>query len=292
MPSAPDISIVIPVYNRSQTIARAVRSALDQTFLDCEIIVVDDGSVDDTVAVVERLGASNVRILKQPRNGGAASARNAGIRAARGRWIAFLDSDDTWRPDKLRRQMLHLDNRSSKTLGCVTGYDIHKAGQTKTVVFDLTPQKFYNEIVFGCSVSPGSTLLIRRDAFDEVGLFAESIYRLEDWEWLLRYTERYDLAFVPEPLVDVYVGTLSKQQALERQRMVLAALEYINDKCRPNVKSSLRRIKLSSSLYVERASAMYRSGRFCSAVGCVLISLCLYPFRNLSFFRMLWRSVF
>ena len=101
----PDISVVIPAYNRATTIARALNSVLAQTFQDLEVIVVDDGSTDHTSEVIQQIGDARVEIIRHTRNQGAAEARNTGMKAAGGKYIAWLDSDDEWLPDKLQVQL-------------------------------------------------------------------------------------------------------------------------------------------------------------------------------------------
>ena len=103
MSAIPRVSVIIPSFNRAHCIAGSVESVLAQTFQDLEVIVVDDGSTDDTQEVLARFG-NRVRVIRQE-NGGVSAARNAGIRAARADWIAFQDSDDTWRPEKLQTQI-------------------------------------------------------------------------------------------------------------------------------------------------------------------------------------------
>src|SRR5215469_4492500 len=106
--SGDTISVVIPVYNRQQDVQRALASALRQTLAPAEIVVVDDGSTDASVAAVTALNESRIRLVRHDRNRGAAAARNTGIAAARGDWIALLDSDDEWDRDKLARQIAAL----------------------------------------------------------------------------------------------------------------------------------------------------------------------------------------
>jgi teichuronic acid biosynthesis glycosyltransferase TuaG len=109
-PAPPQVSVVMPVYNAAGWLAHSIGSLRAQTFTDWELLAVDDGSRDDSLARLQALAAEDARIrpLPMPANGGVAAARNAGIEAARGRWIAFLDSDDAWAPDKLARQVAHL----------------------------------------------------------------------------------------------------------------------------------------------------------------------------------------
>src|ERR1700728_4898735 len=102
MSAIPRVSVIIPSFNRAHCIAASVESVLAQSFQDFELIVVDDGSTDETQQVLARFG-DRIRVIRQD-NGGVSAARNAGMRVARGSWIAFQDSDDTWRPEKLQTQ--------------------------------------------------------------------------------------------------------------------------------------------------------------------------------------------
>ena len=123
MESMVELSVVIPVYNREGSILRAIDSVRGQTFADFELIVVDDGSTDRTVAtIVSGCKEPRLRLLRHATNQGAAAARNTGILNARGEWIAFLDSDDEWAADKLLRQVEALSSAAPMTLACVCGF--------------------------------------------------------------------------------------------------------------------------------------------------------------------------
>ena len=110
----PKVSIVMPAYNVSRFVAGAISSVLDQTFTDFELLIVNDGSTDDTLAICRRFTDRRIRIVDQ-HNRGLAGARNSGIRESRGEFLAFIDSDDLWRADKLERHVAHLD--ANKTVG-------------------------------------------------------------------------------------------------------------------------------------------------------------------------------
>ncbi len=200
---APLVSVIIPAYNRRDSIGRAIDSVLAQTLTDFELIVVDDASTDDTVAVVAAYTDPRMRLIRRDANGRAAAARNTGIRAATGRYVAFLDSDDSWTPDKLEIQLAALASGPDEMRASCTGYFVVADGLTVT---KIPTYNHYQKLFLGCDLSPGSTLVVRRDVYSEVGLNDEAFYRYEDWDWVLRYTRRFTMGVVPEPLATVYRG--------------------------------------------------------------------------------------
>jgi glycosyltransferase involved in cell wall biosynthesis len=281
------VSIIVPVFDGERTVERALDSVLGQTFTDFEIIVVDDASEDTTVRRVSERYHGRLKLIQHWHNRGAAAARNTGIAMALGRWVAFLDSDDTWKPDKLARQFEVLEHAGSRERACATGYRLHKDGRDIAFPMNLSPRQFRREILFGCAIAPGSTLLADRSVFDSVGKFDESLRRLEDWDWLLRFSGRYDLLFLPGPFADIYVG--HRTRALNNSE-VNAAIDRIWVKHSTRL-SLFSRMRLRSSLLVEKSAMHYRAGRPAKATFYVLAALAIYPFRNVAFFRMLWRSV-
>ncbi len=226
--TSPRFSVIIPVYNRASFIARAIESVLSQTYRDFELIVVDDGSTDATPDIV---ALYPVRLLRQE-NRGVSAARNRGIASARGKIIAFLDSDDAWEPRKLEVQAAHFDAHPE----CM----IHQTDEIwiregKFLNKQKKHQKksghiFYDSLHL-CLISP-SAVAIRRELFDEVGVFREDFPVCEDYELWLRITRRYEVCYTPQPLVVKYGGhadQLSRRYfAMDRWR-VLAMLPYIDD---------------------------------------------------------------
>ena len=193
------------MYNRRDLIGRAVRSVLAQTWKDLELIVVDDGSRDGTPERVEEEFGAQVRLMVLPENRGVSAARNRGIEEARGEWMAFLDSDDEWVPEKLEKQMALLRESGSKV--CHTdeiwirrGVRVNPRKHHRKCGGDI----FLNALPL-CCMSP-SSILLHRSVFEEVGLFDESLPACEDYELFLRITCRYPVSYLEEKLVVKYGG--------------------------------------------------------------------------------------
>lgn len=290
MIAGPQVSVVIPVYNGEQTIKRALDSVFAQTFPGLEVIVVDDASTDGTVDVVAQYKDDRLTLIRSPENQGAGAARNKGIAEARGRWVAFLDADDAWKPSKLEKQIAFLERSTAPVAACATGYLLEKDGRNQAITLNLTPAQFRDDILFGCTISPGSTLVVERAIFDQIGGFDEKFRRLEDWDWLLRFSERFDMEFVPEPLAEIYLTPKTPLPGLIDSDPVRAGIRRIGEKHATRLASFRKRMQLKSSLLIERAADLHRNGRSALAACLVLASFFVYPFRNAAFFRTLWRS--
>lgn len=194
------VSVIIPTHNRADLVSEAVASVLAQSFRDFELIVVDDGSSDDTVEALAPY-VSRLRLLRRESRGGVSAARNMGIAAARGEWLAFLDSDDLWRPEKLVRQMAYLAAHPDMLL-CQTGETWVRRGIR--VNQPLTHRKIGGRIFFEslerCLVSPSAVILHRR-LLTQHGGFDEDLAAAEDYDLWLRLAWRYEVGLVPEPLI-------------------------------------------------------------------------------------------
>lgn len=277
----PLISVVIPVYNRASVLSAALRSVTAQTFRDFEIIVIDDGSTDDIAATLGGFDTLSIRLLRHSQNRGAAAARNTGVRAAQGRFIAFLDSDDVWMPDKLAQQITVIESADGSTKACCTSYvAVRDDGKRESLVRLAARLDWNRHLLLGCNVSPGTTLLVERSCFEEVGYFDESMRRLEDWDWMLRYTARYRLATVDEALAKIYINTAPSEDDVRR------ALVIMREKHLPSAAASSlsARQRFLSALLLEESAARYRERRLFRAVISLARSYISYPFRNLSFY--------
>ena len=211
---SPRVSVIIPVYNRAHTLGRAVQSVLKQTFRDFEIIVVDDGSRDATMPTVEGFHDSRVRFLRHEQNRGAAAARNTGIRVARGEYLAFLDSDDEWLPEKLSDQIALLEDPAAGCLLSCSGFFTVVHGSEREYL-PARVSSWSRRLHWICDISPGTTLVVHRDCLLKVGLLDEEFRRYEDWDWMLRLSTVYELVVVEKPLARVYRGPLPAADLVE-----------------------------------------------------------------------------
>ncbi|MBZ0161011.1 MAG: glycosyltransferase [bacterium] len=207
-PSSPQVSVVIPTYNRAGTLGRAITSVLSQTFPDLECIVVDDGSTDQTVALVEGFQDPRLRLLRLPVNKGVSHARNVGIQAARGEWIAFLDSDDEWLPQMLERLTVRL--RECGDLLATVVYCRCTVQDALTARMWCQPRVVYGGDVFryllsGWHPPTPSVFLVKRTSMLEVVGFDEELPCAEDYDLWLRLAEAHNhFAAVGERLVIKY----------------------------------------------------------------------------------------
>jgi glycosyltransferase involved in cell wall biosynthesis len=226
---AGDISVVIPTFDRASVLPRAIDSVVRQTRSPAEVIVVDDGSTDDTAELVERRFPS-VRLLRQV-NRGVSAARNRGIEASESEWIALLDSDDEWRPRKLERQMSALKERPELRV-CHTDeiWIRHGRRVNQRRIHAKHGGWIFEHCLPRCAMSP-SSIVIHRSVFDEVGMFDEELQACEDYDLWLRICSRYPVLCVDEPLVVKHGGhedQLSRQVwGLDRFR--IRALEKVID---------------------------------------------------------------
>ena len=259
----PRVSIIVPVFNRAQTVGRAVASVMAQTFGDWELIIVDDGSEDDLVGAMAACPDERRRVLRHERNRGAAAARNTGIDAARAPFIAFLDSDDEWLPAKLARQVDAIE-RAGPRLGALCS--AFRLRRTRTGYsedrYPRAPAGWPAQLLDGCFVSPGTTLLARRECFDTVGPLDESLARFEDWDWLLRLVERYDFDCLPEILAIVHAGAPPRPSVINSATRELETRHAQRIMSRAGARAVRR---LRASLALERGNAALAGGRYAAA---------------------------
>lgn len=201
------VSVIIPTHNRAELIGSAIRSVLNQTYQDFEIIVVDDASKDNTEEVISSFNDKRIKYIHHQTNKGEAGARNTGVTNSKGQFIGFLDDDDEWLPSKLQKQVELLE-RSPLIIGGVYTTFVMINRADKRVVAQITARKrgaIFNDMLIKNRVGTPSTVLLRRECFDKVGLFDEGISFGPDYDMWLRISREFDFEYINEPLVKYYV---------------------------------------------------------------------------------------
>jgi glycosyltransferase involved in cell wall biosynthesis len=195
---AAKVSVIIPAYNSADYTVETVESVLAQTFRDFELIVVDDGSTDNTRAALAKFGDCITYIYKE--NGGACSARNLGIRSSHGEFVACLDCDDLWLPEKLERSVAFLQERAELAMVFTPCYLIDEKGTTigKTN-YKMDLNRAYLALLRENYVTAPSVVM-RRACLQHIGLFDERIFIPADWDLWLRLAREYSIDFIDEPL--------------------------------------------------------------------------------------------
>jgi len=260
----PTVSVVLPVFNGEASIGRAVQSVLCQTMSDLELVVIDDGSADRTSKVVSRYSERRLKFVKLANNSGTSAARNAGISLARGEYIAFLDSDDEWLPDKLEQQVETIRASSATTGISTTGFRIHRvvSGSYEDIIPDPHDDWQRQQLTM-CALGPGSTLMVKPDVFPQVGMFDVALRRFEDWDWMIRCFAVRNIVICPSVLAVLHVDRRPSIRIV--QRSAERFLEKHLQRSEATFGSSAAR-RLRASVELEIARTMIANGRYRSAL--------------------------
>lgn len=222
----PLVSVVVPTYNRAHLIKKSIDSILKQTYQDFEIIVVDDGSTDNTNEVIKSITDERIKYIKHEKNKGQSAARNTGIKAATAEWIALLDSDDIWLQTKLEKQLKATEDLTDEygVIHCGVQYIDFATGKNlnRWIVREDINYEIFNNTIGAHSHT--STMLIRKKVFDDVGYFDESIPSHEESELSLRIAQKYKYKLVDEFLV---VSSINHKQVTSNNDLFIKAKEII-----------------------------------------------------------------
>ena len=212
------VSVVIPTYNRAYIIGAALESVVAQSYLDFEMLVVDDGSTDNTAEIIRAFQDERIRYIQHERNRGCSAAYNTGIAAATGELICFLDSDDTWKPDFLEQQVAFLNRHPSvdvvftdteiqsdsalipSLIGLMRSFPTLLQGNPKTGEFVLSGRQMYLCLLEEVPIKP-SAVIVRRELFSRAGTFDEAWPSGTDWELFLRFSRLATFGYVNRVLV-------------------------------------------------------------------------------------------
>ena len=219
--SAPIVSVVIPAFNSAEYLREAIQSVLAQTHTGLQVLVIDDGSTDGTADVAKGFGQS-VSYVRQD-NAGACAARNHGIRLAEGAYVAFLDADDIWVPDKIAKQVAFLENHPDFGAVHCDSSRMNEAGRLLTAEPTGKKQNHDGDVFMeffeaNLSVILTSTVIVRHSCFDEIGVFDGGGEVVDDHDFFLRLAARYPVGYIHEPLMQyrILAGSLSRLQAVRR----------------------------------------------------------------------------
>jgi len=223
----PLVSVVVITYNGAEFVGHAIESVLQQSWQNLELIVVDDGSTDDTPSVIGRFNDPRLKFLRQS-NRGPNAARNYGIRESQGDFIAFLDCDDWWVPDKLCRQMARAREAPRAGLVYSLALSVRSSGEAGDSFGTVYNGRIIDRLLLGnCIAGSASSALVSRKAIEAVGMFDESLQYAEDWEYWIRIASQFEVACVPE--YDVYLlsrpGSRGKNALATRDQ----SLMFIHD---------------------------------------------------------------
>ncbi len=243
------ISVVIPVYNRPTLVKRAIESVLGQSLKADEIIVVDDGSDDDTLSVLQSFN-NKIKIITQ-KNSGVSSARNSGIKSAKNRWICFLDSDDVWHEKKLEQQLAFHETNPHILFSHTHEEWVRDGKPVKQKKQHKKPSGFcFEENLNFCKIAP-STVMIDKTLFEKVGYFDEALEVCEDYDMWLRVLNTFEVGLLDEVLTTKFAGheQLSfKYHSMDRYR-IEALLKHIeHPQVRLEIEKKLEKKKRNTTI--------------------------------------------
>ena len=225
------VSVVIPAYNRELFIVPAIRSVQEQGIEDIEIVIVDDCSTDKTVEKISGIDDPRIRLVRHEKNKGEAGARNTGVREARGKYVAYLDSDDQWLPGKLKAQLDHMESSVNAGGVYTLHYRLYKNGKKSITGYspDNRGLTFENLLTKGASISAGSTLLFRRELYDRTGPYDETTPLYVDWDWLLRFVRIASLDLILHPYAVYEKNPNFRKGAVQQKAAEIFLAKYADE---------------------------------------------------------------
>lgn len=249
------VSVIIPVYNRQDTIKEAIDSILEQSYKNLEIVVVDDCSKDQTVETVKAISDSRVRLIESDKNGGACVARNIGIDNAKGEIIAFQDSDDVWHTDKLQKSLAHMQEQNADfVFSAVFRYGEKGYSEEVRIVpsynLNLEPSKLTKLLYLNCVST--QTIVAKREVFGDIR-FDSRLPRFQDWDIAIQVVKNgYNVYYIDEPLVDCYVlgDSITSDDKKAADAMLIFEEKYKDD---------LERDRAAYHGFFERAAYRYEA---------------------------------
>ena len=275
----PKVSVIIPTYNASKFIAETIKSVLAQTYRDSEVIVVDDGSTDNTAEIVRSFG-NQVRYIYK-KNGGPGSARNVGVKNANGEYLTFLDHDDLWLPEKLELQTQVLDSQPEIQMVYAEAYlGVDEPTKTCFRFGKAYSGRIFDKLFVGNFI-PNLTALVRRECLEKLGPFDETgrMLTTDDYHMWLRLSAQFPVYCIDKPLARFRLHASNLSRNVERATMdTLATLEDISQKY-PDLVAKFPRLKSQrfAELHYRLAKLRFFRGDFQGLTKALTTSLHWYP---------------
>jgi glycosyltransferase involved in cell wall biosynthesis len=268
------VSVIIPTYNRARFIKDAIESVLDQTYKNFEIIVIDDGSTDNTLEILTQY-ARKIKVLKQDHRG-VAAARNKGISVAKGEYLAFLDSDDIWYPLKLEKQLKVME-QTKAGLVHTARYEVDVVTNKRSALLPLLPAKSSKEFLSG-KTHISMTVLVAKELVVREGLFDENLQTTQDTDLWVRIAKIADIVYINEPLMDFRMAgdNLQKKMGLKYKNRIVVYQKALKDPDKRILKP-IWKIKLAVNYYLF-AKERYKNQYFKESLNFVLKALTLNLF--------------
>lgn len=270
----PKVSVVIPTYNRADYLQEAIDSVLAQAYTDYEIIVLDDGSTDNTKEALAHY-KDKIKYFYQE-NRGPTAAKNSGMQKARGEYIAFLDDDDLWLPEKLAKQVEALDNNQKLAFVCSGSYVIDSSGQRIDEWKKVTQNQETFSNLYEANFVFTLTVMIRRKCLAATGLFDENLSIVQDYDLWLRLAKRYPFAYIALPLAQYrkHDSNVTKNipQRLKEHLRIVNKKEIAGDL------SFIKRRIRTAKVYILFAATYYAAKNFKKAGICYLNAVLTFPF--------------
>jgi glycosyltransferase involved in cell wall biosynthesis len=280
-----NVSVVIPTYNRSKLLLEALDSVFQQTFKDYEVIIIDDGSTDETRSLLEQHALTRKFKYIYQENSGSSAARNNGVRHARHGLIAFLDSDDIWHPQKLEKQIKFLKDHPEADLVFSNADVVNEHGDFLWSYITprerkIRPQAMFDELLVRNFI-PLDSFLVKKECLENIGLFDESMQDCEDYDLLLKIARSFSMFCLDESLTKVRntTGNKSSNSVSRYQNTIIIISKYLPSE-EPHHWSFRFRKKFARN-YFELGNALFAQDRMPEAKNALIKAISIWPFLNL-----------
>jgi len=280
----PIVSVIIPTHNRNGFLQSAIESVLNQTFQAFEIIVVDDASIDDVQSIVQGFHDRRIKYIRHEINKGEAGARNTGIMHSKGEFIAFLDDDDIWFPDKLELQMNVLENSHTHVGGIYSGFIAMECDKQISHTWIPTSKgDIYQDLLVKNTIGTPSTLLIKRACIETAGVFDENLFYNVDHDFYLRIAKHFHFEYIAKPLVQY---NIHENRLSNNPEVVAKGFEAMSRKYQGELGKYRKGRKYLARGFLSVGVGFCYKGDKTKGFEAIMKSIRLYPFEPRAYFNL------